>query len=588
MIPQHQQELVALDADELRFETLVACIRHYAARQPEKEACTFLPHGLGGDSHVLTYAELDRRARALAARLQTVTRPGDRAMVMSEQSLEYVVSFFGCLYAGVQAVPAFPPRPNRTAHRLEAMLGDAQPGVVLTTSNLLDSIGKWALDHADLPVQTIAVDQVGTEEAENWREPAISGDTIAYLQYTSGSTSVPKGVQVTHRNLIHNCSLMERGYALDADTVAVSWLPLFHDMGLIGMLLTPLVLGARVVLMAPFTFVQHPYRWLDAFGRYGGTFAAAPNFAYDFCVRRIQPQKRAGLDLSSWRVAINGSEPVRHRTLERFIDAFAVCGFRPEAFYPSYGLAEATLKVSGRRPSRADRYRVLCVDRKALGEGRVEVVDSASEGAMHVVGCGVWLPDYDVAIVHPKEHTRCGEGVVGEIWVKGLSVAQGYRNRPEETRETFEARLADSGEGPYLRTGDLGFVWDGELYIAGRIKDVIIIDGTNHYPQDIEITVERHPAVRRDGAAAFSVEVDDQEKLVVAVELDAAYLREHPETEWKAVQKAIRAEIARNHDLDTYEIVQVNGKLPRTSSGKLQRHVCKAAYLEGALGNTHA
>ena len=497
-------------------------------------------------------------------------------LLLFPPGLGFIEAFFGCLYAGAIAVPAYPPRTARGLPRLRAILEDARPHVVLTTGELLDrarALLGGAAETASLA--WLAVDGLESRE-KDWRPPRVDGDTLAFLQYTSGSTSTPKGVMVSHANLLHNEEMIRRAFAQSRKSVIVGWLPLYHDMGLIGNVLQPLYLGARCVLMSPVAFLQQPLRWLAAISRYGGTTSGGPNFAYELCARRITDEQKAGLDLSAWRVAFNGAEPVRAETMERFAAAFASCGFRREAFYPCYGLAEATLFVSGGEPGGGARSRDF--QATALEEGQAV----EQEGGRTLVACGSAWMGQRVEVVDPESALPCAPGRVGEIWVAGPSVAGGYWGNAEATARDFRARLSAEPEaGPFLRTGDLGFVLDGELYVTGRLKDLIILRGRNLYPQDIELTVERtHPALRPGCGAAFPVDIQGEERLVVIQELERRVGDVGPEE----IAAAIRAAVAREHEVSAAEVVLLRmGTIPKTSSGKIQRQACRAAYRNGEL-----
>ena len=410
--------------------------------------------------------------------------------------------------------------------------------------------------------------------------PNISSDTLAFLQYTSGSTGTPKGVMVSHGNLLQNSADLDKGWVHTKDSVIVTWLPTFHDMGLIYGVIQPLYKGLPCYMLSPVSFLQQPIRWLQAISRYRGTHTGAPNFAYDLCVHKITPEQRATLDLSSWQMALNGAEPVRADVLKRFAETFKPCGFEPTAFCPGYGLAEATLKVAAVR--RTDAPVLYIVQAGALEQNRILEATEDQQNMRTLVGCGRSEIDTKIVIVHPESLTQCSPEEVGEIWVSGSTVAQGYWMRPEETERTFRAYLADTGDGPFLRTGDLGFWKNGELFVTGRLKDVVIIRGRNYYPQDIELTVEQsHPALKAGASAAFSVEVEGEEQLVVAQEVERSYLRKLDANE---VVGAIRQAVWEQHELSVYAVVLLKpASIPKTSSGKIQRHACKAGFLDGSL-----
>jgi acyl-CoA synthetase (AMP-forming)/AMP-acid ligase II len=585
---------------ELGASSLIDILRWRALNQPDLRLYTFLADG-ETDEVVITCAELDRRARAIAAVLQYADLVGERALLLYAPGLDYIAGFFGCLYAGVVAVPAYPPEParlDRTLPRLQTMVADADATVALTTSPIL-SMAQFLFGQApDLEaLQWIATDTIPDQEADDWREPVLSQDSLAFLQYTSGSTHVPRGVMVSHGNLAYNSDLISQKFELSSASVGVVWLPPYHDMGLIGGILQPAYCGVHCVLMSPLDFLQRPPRWLQAVSNYDATVSGGPDFAYGLCVRKINAEQRSELDLSSWSLAFNGAEPVRAPTLERFAEVFAPCGFRRDAFYPCYGLAEATLIVSG--GSRAAPPVIQAFDETALEQDRVVPVGSGDDNGRALVGCGQNLRGQKTVIVDPDSLTPCSPDRVGEIWVAGPSVAQGYWNRLDETKETFEARLADTGEGPFLRTGDLGFMRDGELFITGRLKDLIIIDGLNHYPQDIEHTLEQsHWALRPGCSAAFSVDVDARERLVVVAEVAqrhkwARYREEagvgvtsgsEPSLSAQDVVGEIRRAVAQAHDLRVHDVVLLEPRtVPKTSSGKIQRHACRDRYLAGTL-----
>ncbi|HEV7784788.1 MAG TPA: fatty acyl-AMP ligase, partial [Thermoanaerobaculia bacterium] len=492
-----------------------------ARARPEHTAYVFCADS-GEEVERLTLAGLDARARAIAVRLQARGLAGERALLLFQPGLSFISAFLGCLYAGVVAVPVVPPRRNRGQERLAAVAADARPKAALVDSAALDRVLQWG---RELPGGAgwlwLDVDGVAPEEGEEWAGPVPEPEALAFLQYTSGSTSVPKGVMVSHRNLAANQRLITESFRQSEASVVVGWLPVYHDMGLIGNVLQPQWLGSRTILMSPLTFLQKPVRWLEAISRYGATTSGGPSFAYELCVQKITDEQKAGLDLSRWEVAFNGAEPVRADTLDRFAAAFAPCGFRRQAFAPCFGLAEATLLVTAARPGGGPH--VASFAAAALEQGVAAPAISAiptgpqAEPSRRLVSCGTAPAGVDVRIVDPETGIPCAEGQVGEIWVAGESVAEGYWERPELTAATFGARLPAAGERRYLRTGDLGFLGaDGGLFVTGRLKDLIIIRGRNLYPQDIELTVERsHPGLRPGCGAAFSVESEGEERLVV-------------------------------------------------------------------------
>src|SRR6185369_3819845 len=548
--------------------SLVELLQQRAASAPECVAYRFLGEGETGESRI-TYAELDLRARAIAAALQDMGARGERALLLFPAGLTFIEAFFGCLYAGVIAVPSPLPRLNRNAQRLQAMITDSGATIALTNAALLTK-----MDSIAGQLRLLATDAIEGSQAGTYLETELSTDSLAYLQYTSGSTSTPKGVMVTHGNVLHNSASIHQGFAHTPDSRALTWLPHFHDMGLIDGIIQPLYGGFTGILMSPVSFLQQPLRWLEVITRYEITHTGGPNFAYDLCVRRVNKEQRAGLDLHSWRVAYNGAEPVRFETLQRFANEFRECGFRWEAFYPAYGLAEATLKVSGGAP-------ITCnVRSNALEQHHVVEAVSDEDDTRTLVGCGQAGLDTEIEIVDIETSTRCDVNTVGEIWVHGPGVAAGYWNRPQETEATFHARLADAVEKTYLRTGDLGFVRRGELFVTGRVKDLIIIRGRNLYPHDLELAVEQcHEALRADGGAAFSIEAEDEERLVVVQELEPRRRADTAE-----LLELIRQTLADEFEVQPYAILLVKaGSVPKTSSGKIQRNACRIKFETGAF-----
>lgn len=556
-----------------RPSTLIDLLGRRALNRPEQLAYIFLLDGETNELH-LTYRELEQRARAIAAELRLTAAKGARALLLYPPGLDFIEGFFGCLYAGVVAVPAYPPDPvklSRTLPRLQAIIADAQATLVLTTSPIL-AMAKLIFEKApDLKaLHWVATDMVATSAEEDWRVERSTADDLAFLQYTSGSTGRPRGVMLTHANLLHNAGLIFHVFEHTETDSYVSWLPMFHDMGFMVGVLQPLYAGIRAVMMSPASFLQRPARWVEAISRYRATTSGGPNFAYDLCARKVTAEDVAALDLSSWSVAFNGAEPVHAETLERFASRFEPYGFRRAALYPCYGLAEATLIVTGGRKKSLPIIKQVEATETHEVDTKVKLM----------VGCGGTLPGERVIVVDPTSLTELKVGQVGEIWVSGPSMAQGYWNRPEETDRTFKAFLSNTGEGPFLRTEDLGFIEDGELYITGRIKDLIIIRGLNHYPQDIEWTVEHcHAALRPGCGAAFAVEAGGEERLVIVQEIDTRH-----EANLKQVIETIREAVASEHDLQVYAVALIKpGQISKTSSGKIQRHASRRKFLEGML-----
>ncbi len=555
-----------MDAFELP-RTLVQSLQRRAAQTPDQVALRFLAES-AEHSVVLSYRDLDQRARTIAAALQANADQGDRAVLLFPSGPDYVAAFFGCLYAGVIAVPAYPPESTRRHHqeRLLSIISDAEPRLLLTIASLADGLSQ--IENAP-PV--LSVDSL--ENLGHWVAPDLHPDDIAFLQYTSGSTALPKGVQVSHGNLVANEVLIRRGFGIDLnpDDVIVSWLPLYHDMGLIGGLLQPIFSGVPCVLMSPAYFLGRPLRWLEAISEYGGTISGGPDFAYRLCSERISETALERLDLSQWRVAYSGSEPIRLDTLERFADKFATCGFTPNNFFASYGLAEATLFVAG--GSRGHGIPALRVDEQALAANRAEPGQGSA-----IMSCGTSQPEHAVLIADPYTLTELGDNSVGELWATGPSIAHGYWRNPEATAKTFVEHAGRT----WLRTGDLGFIRDGEVYITGRLKDLLIVRGHNLYPQDIEQTIEREVEVVRKGrVAAFAVNEQGLEGIGIAAEISRSVQKILPP---EALIKAIRQAVAEAYQEAPSVVVLLNpGALPKTSSGKVQRAACALRHKDGSL-----
>jgi len=559
--------------------TLVEILRHRAQNQPNQTAYTFLKDG-EMEEVSLTYAQLDQRVRAIAVKLQSIVTPGERALLLYPAGLSYIAAFFGCLYAGVIAVPTYPPRRNRSDIRLQTIVQDAQAKIVLTKNDIFSNLTEHLTYTPELKnLHWLVTDNLTAEFADTWQTPSIDSETLAFLQYTSGSTGTPKGVMVSHGNVLYNEEMFRLGFEHTENTIGVGWAPLFHDMGLIGNVLQPLYVGFPIVLMSPMAFLQKPFRWLQAISRYHARSCAGPNFAYDLCVQKITPDQRAKLDLSCWEVAGNAAEPIRAETLDRFAETFEPCGFRRSAFYPCYGMAETTVIISGGLKTALPV--IYEIDKASLEQHQVKAA-LEGESTHKIVGCGQTLLDQKIVIVDPETFIRCSDQQVGEIWISGPNVAIGYWNRPEETEQTFHAYLADTGEGPFLRTGDLGFLQDGELFVTGRLKDIIIVRGRNYYPQDIELTVEKsHPALNAGSCAAFSVEKEGEERLVVVQEVVRTALRKLAVDE---VVNAIRQAVSEEHELLVNAVLLLKtGSIPKTSSGKIQRHACRARFMANNL-----
>ncbi|WP_433246380.1 fatty acyl-AMP ligase [Streptosporangium sp. CA-135522] len=565
-------------------DALIARVERWAGEIPDAPAYTFMDYSAGSDGvkRTLSWAKAHLKARALAVRLREVTLPGERAAILAPQGLEYVVAILGAMYARVVAVPLFAPDLPGHADRLIRAYADADPVCVLTTTTALEGVRAF-LDggSAPRPKQVITLDTVSDLLADEWEPEPIGIDDLAYLQYTSGSTRVPTGVEISHANVTANAEqLWEAFRATPRVSTAALWLPLFHDMGLIATIAAPMVGGNQAVFMDPVAFVMHPVRWLRMLSEHDDVFTGGPNFAYEYTAARVTEEEKATLDLSGVSVMLNGAEPLRGSTIDRFSEAFAACGLRPEAHTPGYGLAEATVFVTAMDrdlPARVTRF-----DRDELTAGRAVPVTGPSTGGRMVsdlVSCGV--PTGQRVVIASESGTAKPDGEVGEIWVRGPNVSRAYWRDEERSAEVF-GNVLDGEEGTWLRTGDLGVVHEGELYITGRIKDLIIVDGRNHYPQDVEVTVqEADPAVRRDHVAAFAVAGEETERLVVVAERSRKADGRDP----AELTANVRAAVAKNHDLRLHDFVLVEaGAVPRTSSGKIARRACVRAYLDGAFG----
>jgi acyl-CoA synthetase (AMP-forming)/AMP-acid ligase II len=576
------------------YEDFGAYLRSVMAKMSTKLAITHLVRG-EEDGPSLTYAELDRTARSLGAFFQAQGAQGERAIMLFEAGVEPIAAFLGCVYGRVIAVPLPAPlsgRVDRYLPRVENVVKDADVKFVLTTTQIMQQLQALASKiPAFQSVEWIPMDTL-PDLADDWKEEPIRETDIAYLQYTSGSTSVPKGVMISHRNLIKICQYDSEVLEYSTKgTQTVCWMPYFHDYGLIEGLLIPLFNGLSIYTMSPLDFVQNPVRWLSAISRYRASHSAGPNFAYELSVKKITPEERKAFDLSCWRRAGIAAEPINSGTIERFIKTFGPYGFRPETMSPSWGLAEATLVVTG-----ASGSTLHVLNAADLEQNRIAY--STGDGfSRTMVGCGkVWKGPWNVSvrIVNPETCEPAPAGTVGEVWVSGDLVAQGYWNRPVETAATFQAQISGEEREYFLRTGDVGFMAGDEFVFTGRRKDLIIVEGRNHYPQDIEKTVETtQPAIRRGNSIAFSLEEDGQVQIIVVAELNKEYrlaeVASGPNDtripiSQKEIEKAVRREVAEEHQVRIHQVVLIpSGTIPKTTSGKLQRSDCKQRFLAGTL-----
>lgn len=560
-------------------ETMVELLQRQAERFEDKLAFSFSYNGDNEDRSELSFRELDRRARAIAANLQRHDVIGERVLVLVRPGLDFIAGFFGCLYAGAVAVPVH----QKLAPRLQVVVPDAQARFALTAAENQRATRAAVAGLAGEPEQWFFTD-AEPADAQAWVAPVIHTDSPAAIQYTSGSTRSPKGVLLSHGNMLHNVDAIRQVWNGDENARGVFWLPPHHDMGLVGAILSMVYIGASTALMSPTAFIKRPMRWLELVSRHRGVITAAPNFAYDRCVDTSTPEERAALDLSCMTVAMNGAEPVRATSLAAFADAFAPANFQISSCYPVYGLAEVTLLASGGCPTGMPGVRY--VDRTALAEDRIVDIAPDDPAAATFVGCGQPRQS-DVAIVDPVTRRPCGPDEVGEIWVAGPNVALGYWNRPEETAQTFAARLAAPGDpdrGPFLRTGDYGFLCAGELFITGRCKDLVVVDGHRYYPNDIEFTVQECDPVLVSGrGAVFATDAPPGgiEQLVIVHELDGA---QAGETDLNGVIDRIRTAVATHHGIAADAVVLVHHlSMPTTSSGKIQRGQSRQQFIDGAL-----
>ena len=577
-----EDTLWAESSESQAGETLVDIATRRAQVQGTSPAFTYLADGVQ-ETHRLSYSELDASAREIAAGLLSMAKPGDRVLLVYESGLDFVRAFFGALYAGLIAVPIPAPAASHmkaTPQRVKAVVADCQAALLLGNASshaLLRSCGLDAFLEGDIP--WIDTQQfTGGPKLMTVEPPAP--ETLAYLQYTSGSTSTPKGVMITHANLVRHLTRMRQGLEYDANSVSVSWMPHFHDYGLIEGILMPVFNGTPVYLMSAFAFLKLPITWLEAISTYRGTHTQGPNFAYRYCVRRIRPDQCGALDLSSLRASGNAAEPIHPTTSEEFYSKFAPFGLRWEALCPAYGLAEATLLVTT-TPMDASPS-VGRFDSEALSQGEVILLSDARSEGQSVSCCGRPLPATEVAIVDPDTKQRMSPGKVGEVWVRSEGVAAGYWGRPDESAQTFRAEIAGEAGRTYLRTGDLGFLHAGQLYITARAKDLIILHGLNHHPQDVEWTVQQaHPALRADHGAAFGIDVNGEERLAVVQELERA---EYSSEELLQIVQAMVQSVADYHGATLHTIALIKrGSLPKTSSGKIQRHAARDSFLTGSL-----
>jgi acyl-CoA synthetase (AMP-forming)/AMP-acid ligase II/acyl carrier protein len=569
-----------LISDYSQFSTVVELFRYRAKYQPDDTACIFLADGETREFK-LSYQQWDQEARTLATWFQRQAPAGDRALLLYPSGLDALRALLGCWYAGLVPLLVPPPQPNRPMTSLQAIAADAKPTLALTTTQILSNCKN---DFDQIPelkcLRWLPTDNLRSDvSAEDLREPVLSGETLACLVYTSGSTGKPKGVMVGHNNLLSEVVMVAERSKQPQSGTTVLWAPLYSIAGLFTGVVFPLWTGLPLVLMPPSSFVEHPARWLQAITRYKGVLSAAPDFAYQMCVDRIAPAERAMLDLSSWVIAVSAGEPVRLSTIEQFAATFATYGFRRAAWAPSFGLSETSCAVCTVKNSTGPAF--IRAQRSALNVNRVVLADSQDNAAPQFVSNGPPLTGQNVIIVDPTSWTQCPPDRVGEIWVSGSNVARGYWNMPEETEKTFHVYLADSGKGPFLRTGDLGFFIDNELYVTGRLKEMIIIHGRNYHCQDVEqAAAKSHPALQSSGGAAFALTIGEEERLAIVHEVK----KDYPDLNADEVISAIRRAVAGELEQSVYVVALVRaGSLPRTGSGKIQRYLVRTRLESGEL-----
>ncbi|WP_028778402.1 fatty acyl-AMP ligase [Shimazuella kribbensis] len=562
-----------------KLKTWIELIQEQAAIHPNRTIFTFLKDIGGGDSR-LTFRELEQKMSSIGTHLAQGGATGERVLILLEPSMNYILSFLGCLYAKAIAVPAYPPNMKKQYGRLLSVILDAKAKYAITSRKIYDKLKDWIKE--DTPeLNWILIEEIPQQltaiQTLDWK-----AEDIAFLQYTSGSTGNPKGVILNHSHLIENGYRMIERWSIHEQAKMVSWLPPYHDMGLIGTILTPILAGTEAIMMTPFHFVQRPIRWLQALSDNQAEISISPNFGFDLCVDKIKEEKRDQLDLSHWRVAVNGSEPIRPATLRKFATYFAPVGLKAETLYPGYGIAEMTLMVSGGDWKKKPVFQHF--DATLLEEGEAKVVEPTSPNARELVGNGQSVYGHDVIIVDPDTHLQLPDGRVGEVWMRGPCVSLGYWQNEEATKQAFGAYRKDTGEGPYLRSGDQGFYWDGELYINARLKDLIIINGRNFAPSDMEWEIEQaHDGIRKNAIAAFSIDDERGERLIIVSELENRLLKKEVDAP-QMLKNVIRTSISQAYDIPVFEIVFIKrGTILKTSSGKIQRQAIKKAYLKGQL-----
>ena len=560
--------------------TYVDVIKNWAQIKPDHVVFRFLQDGVT-ENESTTYNQLETNAMAIASSLQKVGKKGDRVLLLFQPGLSFIYSLYSCFYSGFTAVTAYPPRRNKGLDRIEKIILDSGTEICLVSAQIYNDISKYFDDDSVLStVKWIIYEDLVLDDTSLFKNEKILPNDVALLQYTSGSTGNPKGVMITQLNLLYNSEYIRQSFGLGSDNVGVNWLPIFHDMGLIGGILQAAYIGAVNIGMPPMAFLKKPLNWLKAIEKYGGTTAGGPNFSYDYCVQKTTEEDRNSLDLSAMTVFFCGAEPIRKSTYESFVEKFSISKAKEEQLFSCYGMAETTLIATGGYQNEKPKY--LRIDATALSNNKVKILDATSIDGVDIVGSGhVWMETH-IEIVNPITLEKSNDDEVGEIWISGPTVAAGYWNKPEETKRTFKASLSNYPGKEFLRTGDLGFFNDGELYITGRLKDLIIIRGVNHYPNDIEFTIQSNIAeLKQNSGAAFSINENGVEVPVIVQELERTAMRN---TNFDGVIDKIRELVADEHELDLHAIVLIRpGSIPITSSGKIQRRQTKYNYLKSDL-----
>lgn len=560
-----------------KCDTYIEVIKNRTLHQPDHIVFRFLEDGIN-ETDSFTYKRLETRSKALGAELQKYGNKGDRVLLLFPPGLDYIASMFSCFYSGFIAVPAYPPRRNRKIHRLNTIIQDSGSSICIISRQVFSDIERNFADHENLrDIKWIIYEDVTDDLSGEFKETEILPDDIALLQYTSGSTGNPKGVMVTQLNLLYNSEYIRQSFEFDTALVGVNWLPIFHDMGLIGGILQVAYLGAVNIVIPPVAFLKNPFNWLKTMDKYGGNTGGAPNFGFEYCIDKISQEEKSNLKLKQVKTFFCGAEPIRKPTMENFHKEFDI---EARQLYPVYGMAETTLMISGGYQSAKPKY--LSLDQDELSKGNAVEAEEGSDRILDMVGCGHTWMQTKVEIVDPETFNKQSENKIGEIWVSGPTITKGYWNKPEETEHTFNAYINGSNEGPFLRTGDLGFLREKELYITGRLKDLIIIRGVNHYPGDIEFMLQNSsPDFRKNGGAAFSVVKSGEEKLVVVQELERTALRNDNHDDLISL---IREIVSSEFELDVYAVCLIRtGSIPLTSSGKIQRRQTKYDFLNDDL-----